>query len=74
MTTIVMNYISTARTYLNNKFQTKWPVKYLGGEEGIVIIEYVLLGALIAVALIAAFTMLKDAIWTVFNTIVAAFP
>ena len=59
MTTIVMNYISLAMNYFNSKFKTKWPVKCLGGEEGIVIIEYVLIGALIAVALIATFRLLK---------------
>ena len=59
MTTIVMNYVSIAMDYFNSKIKKKWFVKYLGGEEGIVIIEYVLIGALIAVALIAAFRLLK---------------
>lgn len=72
MTTIVMNYVSAAMNYFNNKFKTKWPVKYLGGEEGIVIIEYVLIGALIAVALIATFILLKDAIVEILERIIEA--
>jgi Flp pilus assembly pilin Flp len=62
MTTIVMNYLSITMNYFNNKIKTKWPVRYLGGEEGIVIIEYVLIGALIAVALIGAFQLLEGEI------------
>ena len=51
MTTIVMNYVSIAMNYFNNKLRTKWPVKYLRGEEGIVAIEYALIAAAIAVAI-----------------------
>ena len=72
MTTIVMNYISAAMTYFNSKFKTKWPVKYLGGEEGIVVIEYVLIGALIAVALIATFNDLRTAVETIIGRIITA--
>ena len=70
MTTIVMNYLSTAMNYFNNKFKTKWPVKFLGGEEGIVIIEYVLIGALVAVALVATFIALKGKIAEILNYII----
>ena len=72
MTTILMNYLSIAMNYFNSKFKTKWPVKYLGGEEGIVIIEYVLISALIAVALIVAFGLLKDAIAAILQRIIDA--
>ena len=71
MTTIVMNYITIAVNYLNSKFKTKWPVKYLGGEEGIVIIEYVLIGALVAVALVGTFMALKTQIESILNYIIA---
>jgi pilus assembly protein Flp/PilA len=60
MTTILMNYFSIAMNYFNSKFKTKWPVKYPGGEEGIVAIEYVLIAALIAVAIIVGATFLGD--------------
>ena len=60
MTTILMTYVSIAMNYFNNRIKTKWPVKYLGGEEGIVIIEYVLIAVLIAVALIATFKLLAE--------------
>ena len=72
MTTIVMNYFSIAMNYFNSKFKTKWPVKYLGGEEGIVIIEYVLIGALIAVALIGTFVLLRGAINDILQRIINA--
>jgi Flp pilus assembly pilin Flp len=68
----VMNYFSTAMNYLSSKFKAKWPVKYLGGEEGIVIIEYVLIGALIAVALIAFFILLRNEIADIINDIISA--
>ena len=65
-----MNYLSTAMNYFNNKFKTKWPAKFLGGEEGIVIIEYVLIGALVAVALVATFIALKGKIAEILNYII----
>ena len=72
MTTIVMHYVSIAMNYFNSKFKTKWPVKYLGGEEGIVIIEYVLIGALIAVALIATFRLLHTELVNILTRIINA--
>jgi Flp pilus assembly pilin Flp len=45
-------------------------VKFLGGEEGIVIIEYVLIGALVAVALVATFIALKGKIAEILNYII----
>ncbi|UCG67755.1 MAG: Flp family type IVb pilin [Deltaproteobacteria bacterium] len=56
--------------YFNSKFKTKWPVKYLGGEEGVVIIEYVLISALIAVALIGLFIALREKLGEVLNYII----
>ena len=58
MTTMLINYVSIAMNYVNNKFKTKWPVKYLGGEEGIVAIEYVLIATLVAIAIFAGATVL----------------
>jgi pilus assembly protein Flp/PilA len=78
MTTILMNYLSIAMNYVNSKFKTKWPVKYPGGEEGIVAIEYVLIAALIAVAIIAGATFLggqlNEFFGSVGNTVNAALP
>jgi pilus assembly protein Flp/PilA len=67
MTTILINYASIAMNYVNSKFKTKWPVKYPGGEEGIVAIEYVLIAALVAVAIVAGATFLGGELNTFFG-------
>ena len=72
MTTVVMNYVSIAMTYFNSKFKTKWPVKYLGGEEGIVAIEYALIAAAIAVAIAVIVWAIGDKVETIFNEIDSA--
>jgi Flp pilus assembly pilin Flp len=67
-----MNYVSIAMNYVNSKFKTKTPVQYLGGEEGVVTIEYVLIAALIAVALIATFILVQGQLIRVLNLVVSA--
>jgi len=69
MTTIVMNYVSIAMNYFNSKFKTKWPVKYLGGEEGIVAIEYGLIAAAIAVAIAITVWAIGGKVETIFEAI-----
>jgi pilus assembly protein Flp/PilA len=69
MTTILMNYVSIAMNYFNNKFKTKWPLKYLEGEEGIVAIEYVLIAALIAIAIIGGATLLGTNLNSFFDSV-----
>jgi Flp pilus assembly pilin Flp len=60
----VMNYI--------DKLKTKALMMYVQGQEGVVTIEYVLIGALVAVALIVTFTFLADEIRNLLNRIIAA--
>ena len=69
MITILMNYLSIAMNHFNNKFKTKWPVKYLGGEEGIVAIEYGLIAAAIAVAIAIIVWAIGDKIESIFEAI-----
>jgi len=65
-----MNYLSVVKNYLSSKFKTRWPMKHLEGEEGIVIIEYVLIGALVAVALIVTFGLLKTELANILTYII----
>ena len=69
MTTILMNYVSIAMDYFNSKIKKKLPMKYLGGEEGIVAIEYGLIAAAIAVAIAVTVWLIGDKVETIFNAI-----
>jgi len=70
MTTIVMNYISMAMNYFR-KLKTKSPMNYLANEDGLVAIEYGLIAALVAVAIIVTVTALGDELNSIFTYITA---
>jgi Flp pilus assembly pilin Flp len=60
----VMNYF--------NKLKTKSLMKYMANEEGLVAIEYALIGFLIAVTIVAAVTAIGIRVNEVFAAILAA--
>jgi len=55
-----------------NKLKTKGLMKYLANEEGLVAIEYALIGFLIAVTIVAAVTAIGIRVNEVFAAILAA--
>lgn len=55
-----------------NKLKTKSLMKYLANEEGLVAIEYALIGFLIAVTIVAAVTLIGTRVNGVFAAIAAA--
>ena len=69
-----MNYtifISMVMNYFR-KMSRKSLMNYLANEDGLVAIEYALIGSLIAVAIIVAVSILGNEIVTVFNTIITS--
>lgn len=47
---------------------------FLAEQDGVTAIEYALIGALIAVVIVASVTLLGGAVVSLFNTVAAAFP
>jgi pilus assembly protein Flp/PilA len=69
-----MNYTIFVSMIMNyyRKLKTKKLMNYVGSEEGLVAIEYALIGSLIAVAIIVVVATLGNQIVGVFNDIVVA--
>ena len=63
-----MNYISMAMNYFR-KLKTKSPMNYLANEDGLVAIEYGLIAALVAVAIIVTVTALGTELNEIFTYI-----